>query len=53
MWKRCCMAVRPHCNCVVLDAVSALIIKVDDMEQQSDTARTEAAIRGWWARQQR
>jgi hypothetical protein len=42
----------PHPE-VALDAVSALIIKVNDMEQQSGTVQTEAAIRDWWARQQR
>jgi hypothetical protein len=42
----------PHPE-VALEAVSALIIKVNDMEQQSGTAQTEAAIRDWWARQQR
>ena len=39
----------------VLDAVSALIGEVNGMDQQSqsDAAQTEAAIRDWWARQQR
>jgi hypothetical protein len=38
-----------------LDAASALIAKVNGMEQksQSAAAQTEAAVRGWWARQQR
>ena len=38
-----------------LDAVSALISEANGMEQrsQSGAAQTEAAIRGWWARQQR
>ena len=38
-----------------LDAVSALISQVNGIEQQSQSgaAQTEAAIRGWWARQQR
>ena len=38
-----------------LDAVSALISQVNGMEQesQSGAAQTEAAIRDWWARQQR
>ena len=38
-----------------LDAVSALISQVNGMERQSqsDAAETEAAIRDWWARQQR
>jgi hypothetical protein len=38
-----------------LDAVSALIGEANGMERQfqSDSAQTEAAIRGWWARQQR
>jgi len=38
-----------------LDAVSALISEVNGTEQkfQSGAAQTEAAIRGWWARQQR
>ncbi len=38
-----------------LDAVSALIGEANGMEQQSQSAATqaEAAIRGWWARQQR
>jgi hypothetical protein len=38
-----------------LDAASALIAKVNGMEQQSQSAaaQTEAAVRGWWARQQR
>jgi hypothetical protein len=38
---------------VALDAVTALIGEVNAMEQQSGTAPTEAAIRDWWARQQR
>jgi hypothetical protein len=42
----------PHPE-VALDAVSALIGEVNAMEQQSGTAQTEAAIRDWWARQQR
>jgi hypothetical protein len=39
----------------MLDAVSALISEVNGMEQQSQSgaAQTEAATRGWWARQQR
>jgi hypothetical protein len=45
-------AKEPHPE-VALDAVSALISEVNAMEQQSGTAQTEAAIRGWWARQQR
>lgn len=38
-----------------LDAVSALISQVNGMEQQSQSAaaQTEAAVREWWARQQR
>jgi hypothetical protein len=38
-----------------LDAVSALISEANGVEQQSQSgaAQTEAAIRGWWARQQR
>jgi hypothetical protein len=38
-----------------LDAVSAVISEVNGMEQQfqSAAAQTEAAIRDWWARQQR
>jgi hypothetical protein len=38
-----------------LDAASALIAKVNGMEQESQSAaaQTEAAVRGWWARQQR
>jgi hypothetical protein len=38
-----------------LDAASALIAKVNAMEQESQSAaaQTEAAVRGWWARQQR
>ena len=38
-----------------LDAVSALISEANGMEQQSQSgaAQTEAAIRAWWARQQR
>jgi hypothetical protein len=38
-----------------LDAASALITQANGMEQksQSDAAQTEAAVRGWWARQQR
>jgi hypothetical protein len=38
-----------------LDAASALITQVNGMEQksQSAAAETEAAVRGWWARQQR
>lgn len=38
-----------------LDAVSALISQVNGIEQQSQSgaAQAEAAIRGWWARQQR
>jgi hypothetical protein len=38
-----------------LDAVSALISEANGMEQQSQSgaAQTEAAIRGWWARQSR
>jgi hypothetical protein len=38
-----------------LDAISALIGEANGMEQQSQSgaAQTEAAIRGWWARQQR
>lgn len=38
-----------------LDAASALIAKANGMEQksQSAAAQTEAAVRGWWARQQR
>jgi hypothetical protein len=38
-----------------LDAVSALISEANGMEQQSQSyaTQTEAAIRGWWARQQR
>jgi hypothetical protein len=38
-----------------LDDVSALISEANGMEQQSrsDAAQTEAAIRDWWARQQR
>ena len=38
-----------------LDAASALIAQVNGMEQQwqSAVAETEAAVRGWWARQQR
>jgi hypothetical protein len=38
-----------------LDAASALIAEVNGMEQksQSAAAQTEAAVRGWWARQQR
>jgi hypothetical protein len=37
-----------------LDAASALIAKVNGMEQESQSAaaQTEAAVRGWWARQQ-
>ena len=39
----------------MLDAVSALISEANGMEQQSQSgaAQTEAAIRSWWARQQR
>jgi hypothetical protein len=39
----------------MLDAVSALISQVNGIEQQSQSgaAQTEAAIRAWWARQQR
>jgi hypothetical protein len=39
----------------VLDAVSALISEVNGLEQQfqSGAVQTEAAIRGWWTRQQR
>jgi hypothetical protein len=38
----------------MLDAASALIAEVNGMEQQSQSAaaQTEAAVRGWWARQQ-
>jgi hypothetical protein len=38
-----------------LDAASALIAEVNGMEQKSQAAaaQTEAAVRGWWARQQR
>jgi hypothetical protein len=38
-----------------LDAASALIAEVNGMEQksQSAAAQTEAAVRGWWARQRR
>jgi hypothetical protein len=38
-----------------LDAVSALISEANGIEQQSqsDAAQTGAAIRDWWARQQR
>jgi hypothetical protein len=38
-----------------LDAVSAVISKANsaDQEDQAAAARTEAAIRDWWARQQR
>ena len=38
-----------------LEAVSALISQADGMEQQSqsEAAQTEAAVRDWWARQQR
>jgi hypothetical protein len=38
-----------------LDAARALIAKVNSMEQESQSAavQTEAAVRGWWARQQR
>jgi hypothetical protein len=38
-----------------LDAASALIAEINGMEQQSQSAaaQTEAAVRGWWARQQR
>ena len=38
-----------------LDAVSAVISKANSADQQSQAAaaRTEAAIRDWWARQQR
>jgi hypothetical protein len=38
-----------------LDAVSALIREANGVEQQSQSgaAQTEAAIRGWWARQRR
>jgi hypothetical protein len=37
-----------------LDAVSALITQVNGIEEksQSAAAQTEAAVRGWWARQQ-
>jgi len=37
----------------MLDTVSALISEANGMEQQaqSDAAQTEAAIRGWWARE--
>ena len=37
----------------MLDMVSALISEANGMEQQaqSGAAQTEAAIRGWWARQ--
>jgi hypothetical protein len=40
---------------VVLDAVSALVNEANVLEQQSHsgTAQIEAAIRAWWARQQR
>jgi len=39
----------------MLDDVTALISEVNGLEQQfqSGAARIEAAIRGWWARQQR
>jgi len=39
----------------MLDTVSTLISEANGMEQQaqSGAAQTEAAIRGWWARQQR
>lgn len=39
----------------MLDAVSALISEVNGLEQQSQSGATqiEAAIRSWWARQQR
>ena len=39
----------------MLDAVTALISKVNGIEQQSQSGATqiEAAIRKWWARQQR
>src|ERR1039457_6503910 len=39
----------------MLDAVSALISEVKGLEQQSKSGATkiEAAIRSWWARQQR
>ena len=38
-----------------LDAANALIAQVNGMEQksQSAAAQTEAAVRSWWARQQR
>ena len=38
-----------------LDAASALIAEVNGREQrsQSAAAQNEAAVRGWWARQQR
>jgi hypothetical protein len=38
-----------------LDAVSALISEANGMDEQSQSgaAQTGAAIRGWWARQQR
>jgi hypothetical protein len=38
-----------------LNAASALITQVNGMEQksQSAAAQTEAAVRDWWARQQR
>jgi hypothetical protein len=39
----------------ILDAVSALISEVNGLEQQSQSGavQVEAAIRRWWARQQR
>jgi hypothetical protein len=39
----------------MLDAVTALISQVNGLEQQSQSgaAQIEAAIRRWWARQQR
>ena len=39
----------------MLDTVTAVISEANGMEQQvqSDVAQTEAAIRSWWARQQR
>jgi hypothetical protein len=39
----------------MLDTVSDLIGEANGMEQRAESgvAQTEAAIRGWWARQQR
>ena len=50
-------AVGPARNpAVLMDAVSALIRKINASDQESDSdsaALAETAIRGWWERQQR